>query len=257
MKYYLRFLGIAVCCGVLCMLELAVSRQGGFELSEIILRFGMRHVKNYRQYLPELTFWFTPLLFFQIFFGTYIYRHFSTASIYFFSRCCRRTGWFLKEALQLYLFTILYLAVMLAAGVFISEVFSEVTVDVKAGRMLLFYLIIYSLYLFVVTLMVNLTAIILGSSNGFTAVEGVNLFLIAVYAISGDFLESTENTLHKIYECILKINPFSYLIFYMRESGKDYLISILVFLVIAVILLPCGCIIVNKCNFIEADREIG
>lgn len=94
MKYYLRFLGIAVCCGIFCMLELAVSRDNGFEVSEIILRFAMQHVKNYRQYLPELTFWFTPLLFFQIFFGTYIYRHFSVASIYFFQDAVKEQAGF-------------------------------------------------------------------------------------------------------------------------------------------------------------------
>ncbi|MCI8718397.1 MAG: hypothetical protein K1W19_15870 [Lachnospiraceae bacterium] len=255
MKYYLRFLGIAVCCGIFCMLELAVSRDNGFEVSEIILRFAMQHVKNYRQYLPELTFWFTPLLFFQIFFGTYIYRHFSVASIYFFSRCCKRTGWFLKESLQLYLFTIFYLVIMLIAGVFVAEVFSGVIMDAKVGETLLFYLLIYSMYLFAVTLAINLAAILFGSSSGFILVESINLFMIAVYAISGDFLESAEKTVYKIYECILKTNLFSYLIYYMRENQKDYFISAFLFLAIAVLFLFCGCIVVNKCNFIESDRE--
>ncbi len=255
MKYYLRFLGIAVCCGVFCMLELAVNNDNGFQVSEIILRFAMQHVKNYRQYLPELTFWFTPLLFFQIFFGTYIYRHFSVASIYFFSRCRKRTSWFLKESLQLYLFTIFYLAIMLVAGGFITKIFSEVTIDVKTGKTLFFYLFIYSMYLFAVTLAINLAAILFGSSNGFILVESVNLFMIAIYAISGDFLELAEKTLYRIYEYILKTNLFSYLIFYMHKSEKDYFISAFVFFTLSVVFLFCGCIVVNRCNFIESDRE--
>lgn len=255
MKYYLRFLWIAFFCGAICILGFAVKNDGFFA-SDVICLFGMDEIGYFTQYLPQITYWFFPLLFFQAFFGSYIYRHFCTASIYFFSRYTKRTRWLFKEILRLFLFCCLYLFVMLISGLVVCSLVSKVKIDASIWKMFCYYMVIYSLYLFVVTLGINLLSIVFNSNIGFIVVEGINLFFIAAFAIAGN-LFAPEGVILEQYEWIIKINPFYYLIFSMRNSNNDYLISMLLFMGIAALLLWCSFFVVNKHNFIESNQETG
>ncbi len=255
MKYYLKFLVVGIVCGVLCMLGYAV-RIDEFVCSDIIRLFGMYEIKYFMQYLSNIAYWFMPLLFFQIFFGTYIYRHFCCASIYYFSRYTKRTKWYVKEVLDLFLFAIIYLFMMISCGIICCTLISDVIFDVNTIKILCFYLLIYSLYLFVTTLGVNIVAILCNSNVGFMVVEGINMFFIVLFTIVGEFFAS-DGIILKEYEWILKINPIYYLMFGLNNGVNDYLIAAFIYLILAVIILCWGGFVINRHNFIESDNEIG
>ena len=255
MKYYLRFITAGIICGVFCMASYAIDNEY-FLCSDIISLFGMQEVSYFAQYMSEIIYWFMPLLFFQIFFGTYIYRHFCTASIYFFSRYEKRNRWFTKEIFTLYMFTCIYLLLMLAAGIIVCNVFSVVKFDLYAVKTLFYYIIIYSLYLFVTALAINLVAIIYNSNVAFVVVEGINIFCIVMFTVTGDFFAPDGIVLEQ-YEWMLKVNPVYYLVFGMINSESEYLHAASVFMVMAVILVGVGLIVINRHNFIEANKETG
>ena len=108
MRYYTRFLLVGAASGFFCVFNYAKNGMAQ-TLADIVMLFGFSSADCQLNQIMEGTYWYMPLFLFQIFYGSYIYRHFCSASIYFFSRCCSRTRWFLKEALTLYLFAVVYL----------------------------------------------------------------------------------------------------------------------------------------------------
>lgn len=255
MKYYLKFVLVGIFCGFFCILGYAV-RNEKFLCSDIVLLFGMGEVNYFMQYLSNIAYWFMPLLFFQIFFGTYLYRHFCSASIYYFSRYPQRIKWFIKEVICMYIFCIVYLIAMIVSGIISCTFISDVTFDIRAIEVLAFYVLIYSLYLFVTTIGINIVAILCNSNVGFMVVEGINMFFIATFAIVGEFF-APEGVILNEYEWLLKVNPIYYLIFDSNKDLNDFYVSIIVYLIFAALVLCFGCFVINKHNFIETNKEIG
>ena len=92
---------IALIVGIVCV------GTGFFELeyvslSKIILSNAFNGVDFYPQYISMFTLSYSPLFVFQVIFATYIYKHFCSASIYFFSRNANRINWFLREVVKIY-----------------------------------------------------------------------------------------------------------------------------------------------------------
>lgn len=255
MKYYLRFIWVGVLSGIFCILGYAIQSRA-LLLSDIVALFGMREIECYVQFLSNIAYWYIPLLFFQALYGTYVYRHFCTASVYFFSRYTKRTSWFLRESCALYFMGLIYLIMMLVAAIVCSALFSNVIIDEQSAKIFLYYIGIYSLYLFVTTMGINIIAIIFNSNSGFLVVEGVNLFSITLFALVGNFF-APEGFILEEYEWILKINPFYYLVFGMKIQDKDYLTSLELFMVLAIVTWLIGCRVVNKRDFIGGNKEVG
>ena len=145
---------------------------------------------------------------------------------------------------------------MIGSGIFICSLISEVVFDINTVKILLYYIWIYSFYLFVTTLKINLIAIVMNSNIAFIIVEGINLFFIALFTITGEFF-APEGIIMKQYEWVLKVNPIYYLIFDMNREQQEYLTSAMIYMIMAVILLCCGFIIINKHNFIDNNKEMG
>ena len=225
-------------------------------LSDIVSLFGMREIECYVQFLYDIAYWYIPLLFFQALYGTYVYRHFCTASIYFFSRYTKRTGWFFRESCALYFMGIIYLIMMLVAAIMCSVLVSKVIIDEYFLKIFLYYVGIYSLYLFATTMGINIVAILFNSNSGFLIVEGMNLFSITLFALVGNFCAPDGVVLEK-YEWILKINPFYYLVFGMKIQESDYLISLALFMGLAMVIWLLGCNVINKRDFIGSNKEVG
>lgn len=255
MKYYLRFLWVGVLSGIFCILGYALKSQV-LSLTDIISLFGMREIECYVQFLSNIAYWYIPLLFFQALYGTYVYRHFCTASVYFFSRYTKRTSWFFRESCALYFMGVIYLIMMLVAAITCSTLVSDVVFDVQSVKLFLFYIGIYSLYLFITAMGINIIAIIFNSNTGFLVVEGLNLFSITLFALVGNFF-APEGVVHEKYEWILRINPFYYLIFGMKTKESDYLVSLVLFMGLAMIIWLVGCSVINKRDFIGGNKEVG
>jgi len=132
---------------------------------------------------------------------------------------------------------------------------------------LLYYVIIYSLYLLVTTLAINIVAIVFNSTIGFISVQSVVFFMIAYMMNMGKKLEVIP--VRKRYLLFLKVNPVSNLLFqihkikvedrykFLLQEGIDIEMrySIMYFLALIAILIIIGSIVVHKKEFIINDRE--
>lgn len=265
MKYYIKFLWVAVFCGILCVFG-GMKNNISVNLSDIILCLGFNMIDYTFNAIPAITYWYMPLLLFQIFYGTYIYQRFCSASVYFFSRNCNRTGWFLKEAGKLYLFALSYLILLAGSGALVTGIFVPLTLDWEAVPLMLYYLAIHSLFLFATTLGINILAVVLTSNGGFILIEGICILGIAAFAFL-DRVFQEEYIIRNFW--LVKINPFSHLVFSMHSScipivndrinakgiSFDLNVSVLLYLLIAAVVIGAGCIIVNRREFIASNNE--
>lgn len=267
MKYYARFLFIGALTGFFCIL---VNYDGGREIaaSSVILCFSHIQVGCSFSDAYQAFFWFIPLILFQIFYGTYIYRHFSSAGIYFFSRNINRTAWFLAEAMRLYVFSLAYSAITALSGILAAAFLGSVSFDGAVVIVTVYYLAIYSLYLFAVTLGINVLSVLMGSNFGFTGVAGFELMSIALFMLMGDIAAKTESQA-AILLMLLNINPYTHIVFSVHSSKNsqlksiietngwniDFNSSVLALVILSLIIVIVGCIAVNRCNFLVNDRE--
>lgn len=269
MKHYMKYLWIAVFCGIFCIVG-CTKNFSEILLSEILFIPTYFDTDYYMQYIPNITFGYVPLLLFQVFYGTYIYRHFCCASIYYFSRCCSRTLWFLKECLSLYIFCVGYLVVFVVSGVIATDILIKVTVDAVSIYIFVYYILIYSFFLWFTTLAVNLFGILFTSNVGFTVVESFLFLCIAVYSMSGEYF-IPEDAMASDYQWLIKWNPFSHLVFGIHSSKIEELNqlihqkgiafdlneSLLLFIILSVVTIIAGCILVHYHDFINANKEKG
>ena len=92
MKYYFRFLIVPLLLGTVSFL-LYAARLPEVPATTVLLNTAFQNTHLMPDDIPEILTRFLPLLLFQIFYGTMIYRHFCTASIYYFSRKTKRVPW--------------------------------------------------------------------------------------------------------------------------------------------------------------------
>ena len=86
MKHYLRFLWIAVFCGFFCIFGY-MKNSTECLFSDIILYLGFYEVDYYPQYIPAITYWYMPLMLYQIFFwNIYIPSFLQCKHILFFKK---------------------------------------------------------------------------------------------------------------------------------------------------------------------------
>lgn len=168
---------------------------------------------------------FFPILFFQVWNGSYIYQHYGTASVYFFSRQQKRIPWYCKEAGKLYFMGLCYLLAEVGAAVLYVRMFVQVSVDERSWILFGYYLIIYSLWLFGTTLSVNLLSILWNSVKAFSVVVGTELFCISLYVVWDKWMDFSfyDGTNMQAQILALKCNPFSCLIFRLHSSTIEAL----------------------------------
>ena len=252
--------------GLMCFIE-GNDLASTIRFSDIVQYPAFLAIDCMLDFLPQITHWYMPLLFFQIIYGIYIYRHFCSASIYFFSRNINRKKWFLTESFKLYGCTLLYLISMLITGIIVKAFYYDIIWNVEGFIILLYHICIHSLYLFAITLGTNVIAIRFGSSVGFISIMSVNIFFISLYASLGEII--SEDILYTEYSWLLKINPFAHLIFKVHSSEIDSVdniinkygmsfdlnYSILLFGIISIAFLILGCIMCEKHEFIKNNIE--
>lgn len=93
---------IAVVLGIVYV-GIGLMKIDNIKMSEILLANTMSGVEFYPQYISTFSFEYIPIFVFQILFATNIYKHFCSASIYFFSRNANRIKWYLKEVTNIYI----------------------------------------------------------------------------------------------------------------------------------------------------------
>lgn len=267
---YFKSLILAIVSSFLCFLPYSLSGLS-FTFSDIVLLLGFSEFQIDKIYIIYFITWYFPLLLFQIFWGTYIYRHFCSASVYYFSRCDNRVRWFFKEAASLYAYVILYLSIMVLSGTLLFLCFGGVAFNAGSILLLGYYLLLHSLWLFTVTLLTNIAAIKFGSSGGFITMASIQLFFLTAYVPLERFLDFSERESLHLKTLVLKCNPISHLVLVWHSSKQkalDELInrfeidfsfreSIALFLILTILSVILGCRIVKKHQIISINQETG
>jgi hypothetical protein len=265
-KYYTKFLLCGAICGILLTTAGNVNR-GVCDVNSMIMAFGFADVDYYPQYIVDLFFWYMPLMIFQIFYGTYIFRRFCCAGIYFFTRKNNRILWFIKEALKLYMCVLVYIIIMLVAGIIISGIFVPVVWDVNSFVLAMYYIGIHSLFLFATTIALNIISIISSGNVAFIVVEGMCILCGTLYTFMGNYL-GEEYIYSHIW--LIKANPIAHLIMSVHSSNItninsiinykglcfDLNYSVVLYAVISFMILLSGCAVVKNYDFSTSDKKL-
>lgn len=262
--------------GIVCEIFLAFAYVNPYEceisLSELVLQ--LSGARGNFTFLPSftalisLTIRLIPQFLFELYAGIELYRHFCTASVYVFSRTPQRLNWYWKEIMYLLAHSLLYQLTLLITVIATTAARYQIYVDMVDFVAVGFYVAFNLLWVYSMTLLINLIAIKLGSSAAFMWVCSTQMFLIAmlywVQALEDNML------LAKIDLCC---NPFSRLIIGWQigriNSGNDILdklltsigfiyspeSSFLFFLLLGVAIVIIGALIVGRHDFLLSDSE--
>lgn len=255
----------------LAVLYMQPAASGKIGLSDLIMRMSGNRAPGFPlnanlSELLSLTLVLIPCYIFQIYMGIEIYRNFCTASIYVFSRTPRRIRWYMKEirglAGKTLLFQIILVTVSASAAALIYPFFIDRAGLILAG----YHIILYTLWLFSMTLIINLLAVYLGSNNAFLIVGGAQMVFTSLLIFINMFEENKV-----VVTRLLNLNPAAHLIIGWHSSifpllnktvqppykGLYFTVSFLAAAVTALIAAVAGAFIVKYRDFLIADFEGG
>lgn len=246
-----------------------LGTSGDLLLSDLIIQFSFSDVEFIMVYLIDLSIEFLPFILFQALFGTYIYQHFCTASVYYFSRTPKRVSWFLNESVKLYLLTLIYPIMMIVSGIALGSINNQIIFDRESIILLIYYVLIHSLWLFITTALINILAIKFDSSLGFISIVGLQMTLIMMLLLWDNVFPLVDSPNIARHGFLLKLNPISHLILSGHTSRIEELnsrlnywninfdlnVSVIVFLLISLVVVAIGSVVVKKQEWIEFSRE--
>lgn len=265
-RYYL----FAVLFGILYSFSFLESGTGRYEMFDMINRLGFSEFLIEPSYLQNFFIWYFHFFVFQMMYGTYIYKHFCTACVYYFCRMNNRIRWFLKETLKLFANSLIYVILLFLMYIGFGSIFGSMIVTKEAIIFLGYYIILHSTWLFITALLVNICSIWWDSSKGFTIVYSVQLVFIILYAALQSYLRFDIGDIEQKSK-ILKLNPISHLVLKWHSSQIqsinskinifritfDLNESVCVYAIMSVLVFGIGCFVVKKQDFILNNRETG
>lgn len=148
-----------------------------------------------------------PDYMFELYIGIELYRHFCTASVYVFSRTPNRSRWYIREVLEVAVAVFGYQVIKIFAAMSVTFLRYQIEPDHFGFFLLVFHIIVYSLWVFNVSLLINLISIKYGSNNAFIWIVGIQIFMTALLELVQIF--ESNLTLTKIF---LNVNPIAHLV---------------------------------------------
>nr|WP_296102589.1 hypothetical protein [uncultured Mediterraneibacter sp.] len=148
-----------------------------------------------------------PDYMFELYIGIELYRHFCTASVYVFSRTPNRSRWYIREVLEVAVAVFGYQIIKIFAAMSVTFLRYQIEPDHFGFFLLVFHIIVYSLWVFTVSLLINLISIKYGSNNAFIWIVGIQIFMTALLELVQIF--ESNLTLTKIF---LNANPIAHLV---------------------------------------------
>lgn len=266
-----KCIGLAVLCGVL-QSPYFLSIPGRLLFSDILLQLGFGHMEFELSSLVDLSLRLLPFLLFQIYFGSFLFRRFCSASAYFFSRCNHRTRWFLKQSALLYGYVVCFLLATTLAATAVGVFTRQLVFDAPSALLFGSYLLTHSLWLFLTTLGVNIVAVKLGSGAAFQIVAGAQLACVLFLLLWKDVLPLTAESPHMARNgMLLRFNPVAHLVLAWHTSGMEALdqrigslgihfpfyVSVLFLLLLALAVVAVGCWVVKRQDLIVSHQETG
>lgn len=268
MIYYLMAVSMGCICGSLCIFGYYGTVDEAVSLSSVIRTMAMGEAGFFPGTVSQIIYWYIPIVFFQIIFSTFIYNHFCSSSVYYFSRCENRVKWFLCETTKLYIYCISFMVSMVLSGCVFSLFYMDINIDKSSIILTVYYILIYSVYLYFTVLLINIISICINVTVAFSVTQSIIFGSIGVYTMLGTFFSEEYIIAHPI---ILKLNPFAHIVFSNHSSvfGSineainnygiefDLCLSMVMLSIMAVLITVYGIIIIKKYEFILLNKEVG
>ncbi len=211
------------CIAIISGLFLAIGYVNPFEphllLSEMTLQLsGSRGNFALGISMPELISFavlLVPDFVFETYFGTMLYRHFCTASIYVFSRYPQKMWWYSKELCFLVIHTFVYQIILLATVIIVTTIRYQLIFDHAGTILLIYHIFLRTLWTFSMTLLINIISIYFEGNSAFFFVVGGQLISISLL------------TLIKKHEIALYGNLVAYLVLGWHSSNLEVINQVL------------------------------
>lgn len=211
-----------------------------------------------------------PMIILQLCFSTYIYHHYSTASVYYFSRQESRIKWYFVECRNLYAYVFAYTVILILSSFLIAMIHGQLIWD-HAGMILIpYFLLQFSLWNFSMVLLINILAIKVSNYIAFFIVFvfqciqiGSFRYFEGVYTTDHFYLTEGEGALlqfvpiaHNILGWHSSENPII-----EREINElsihfPFRNTLVLFSLITGIVIAAGAYIVSKHDILQSDKEI-
>lgn len=261
-------LGIGLAGGVLLAFLFINPYQGEILLSEAVLQLsgssGEFALLPVFRDLISFTIRLLPNYIFEMYLGTELYRHFCTASIYVFSRTPHRIRWYMKEVAGVWIVTLFVQMMQMFASIFVTALRYQVVVNQSGIVLMLFHIVVYAMWFFAMTLLLNLLAIQFGSNHAFLIVGGIQFAFTALLE-----LVNLYEIMPQFGRYFLNYNPIAHLVVgwhtgrgeNLREALNTpyrglYMESSLFWMLgISVVVIVCGIYLVWKHDFLNTYTE--
>ncbi|MBR2038280.1 MAG: hypothetical protein IKA09_11240 [Lachnospiraceae bacterium] len=263
----LTIIGISVLGGLFLSLMYINPFWGRITLSELILQLsGSRGEFPLGTSVTELIAFsmrMFPNNIFIIVFGTLMYKHFCTASVYVFTRQTNRITWYTKEVCYLALYTFIFQLVTASVAILVTIVQYDVIWNKSGFVLVAFHIALQSFWLYMLTLTMNIIAIKSGSNFAFLMVAGIQILCIALLG----FLQIAENTSQNL----IIMNPITRIILGWHSDPHQWFEDVLnpkynvlffshsfiMLGVLAGIITIFGFYVIGKHDLLIEDTEVG
>ena len=265
--------GLAIFGGLYLAIAYVNPYEGSIPLSELVLQLsGSRGKFELGASITELVAFsmrMIPSYIFEVFFGIVLYRQFCTASIYVFSRYPRRLNWYFSEVSTIGGAVFLYQLISLLTILLVTKVRYQVQIDSAGVILLAYHFLIQVVWIYAMTLSINLLAILIGSSSSFLTIVGLQIICTTLLTSVDKIRKLFNSTI--IQELVLRINPISRLVLGWHSSrieavnrvldppysGLDLNSSLLYIFLFGVTVLIAGGILVERHDLLISDLEKG
>lgn len=269
-RYRLLFL-IAVVSGVYLSVMYINPHSGVTLLSEMILQLsgsrGSFVLSFSYSELASFVMRLFPEFIFELYAGIMLYRHFCTASIYIFSRYPHRVRWYIGEVSHLGGAVCIFNILLLAVTILTTASRYGLQIDSAGIELMAYHFLIHSLWIYAMTLAVNLLAIYFGSSTAYALVISVQLVCIVLLNLMDCLVKYYDGKL--TYDNVIKWNPIAHLVLGWHSSHienvnqvltssymqVDLKCSLIMFLLFGIIITYIGAFIIKEYDLLVSDLE--
>lgn len=163
-----------------------------------------------------------PVLIIELIYGSYVYKSFCNVGIYYFSRQYSRGRWFLRKCAELYLVIFLYILLAIGTKILLYGIVFGISIDYSGVYCLFYYLLHWSLWLFGVTLLINVISLKLTSTGGFMAVFVGQLLCMGSYVLaSPNGIVSSFSRGMAFTNAVVRWNPMSHIMIALQKSSNS------------------------------------
>lgn len=270
MKNAFYCIALALICGLLHGIWIMSSAD--VSAMTILTDYSLGRFEITATGLVELTISFFPFILFQIVEGVNVFKYFCVAGIYVFSRCKKRNVWFLREAAKMLLTAFSYSIVWFGSGLLIAQIRGELAVEPDFWCIFIYQIVIMTLWLFFITLLINLLAIWFGSYPGTCAGIVLQLLCVGILLLWDEngilsLRPDADGLLTHIF--LLKCNPVAHLFLawhsvanpelnaYLEVYQIDLQLyeSVIYMGALVLLALIAGCILIRRVDFISEYRK--